>query len=314
MLLQCQVGAGYNNTLGVPEPLMAIDRLYTQHERHFEQFHYVYPVLSRRSQGISVGINLNPDKICNFHCIYCQVDRVSETPTSFVDMERLVDELNHVLRLVVSGELFTTEKFHATPASLRRLNDIAFSGDGEPTTFRNFEAIVRACAAVKQRHELDQVKLVLITNSSMLDRDNVQCALRVLDANQGEIWAKLDAGSEAYYRRVNRAATPFERILGNLRLVARQRPIVIQTLWMRIAGAAPPPPEIDAYCDRLKEITDAGGHIKLVQLCTVARPAAESYVTPLPDDELDQITEHIAQRTQIPCRAYYGARSEEDRL
>ena len=55
-----------------------------QHPRRFEDFKFVYPVLSRRAHGISIGINTNPDKVCNFDCIYCQVDRTTEPPVKEV--------------------------------------------------------------------------------------------------------------------------------------------------------------------------------------------------------------------------------------
>ena len=285
---------------------MAIDRLHTHHERQFERYRFVYPVLSRRSGGISVGINLNPDKVCNFHCVYCQVDRVSAATTTFVDTEQLLVELDDILGLVVSGALYATRKFRATPGALRRLNDIAFSGDGEPTTFRNFAAIVSACAEVKKRHALNDVKLVLITNASMFHRPPVQQALGLLGANHGEIWAKLDAGTEAYYRQVDRAATPFSRILDNITQAATKRPLVIQSLWMRIHDEPPTPAEIDAYCARLNQIVRAGGQLKLIQTCTVARQPAESFVAPLADPELDRIVGRVKQLTGLPCAAYYG--------
>ena len=64
---------------------MTTHRLHTQHQRSFEWNRFVYPVLSRRSKGLSVGVNLNPDKICNFDCIYCQVDRRTESEVRFVE-------------------------------------------------------------------------------------------------------------------------------------------------------------------------------------------------------------------------------------
>src|SRR5688572_11596436 len=133
---------------------MSLITLHTQHPRRFEENRFVYPVLSRRSAGISIGVNLNPDKVCNFDCIYCQVDRRSESETRFVETEQLLRELDDTLDLVVSGDLYQTEKFAGIPQSLRRLNDIAFSGDGEPTTYRNFDELIAACAAVKRRHGL----------------------------------------------------------------------------------------------------------------------------------------------------------------
>ena len=90
------------------------------HSRKYELNRFVYPVLSRRSRGISIGVNLNPDKVCNFDCIYCQVDRVSAAETKFVELSQLLDELDHVLGLVTSGELFEHSRFAATPAAFRR--------------------------------------------------------------------------------------------------------------------------------------------------------------------------------------------------
>src|SRR3954468_10735354 len=113
---------------------MVLASLHARHPRRFEENRFVYPVLSRRSEGISVGVNLNPDKVCNFDCIYCQVDRTVQSETRFVELQPLLAELEETLRLAASGQLFEHPRFKETPPELRRLNDIAFSGDGEPTT------------------------------------------------------------------------------------------------------------------------------------------------------------------------------------
>jgi wyosine [tRNA(Phe)-imidazoG37] synthetase (radical SAM superfamily) len=256
----------------------------------------VYPVLSRRSQGISIGVNLNPDKVCNFDCIYCQVDRRSEAETKFVETDQLLAEIDHMLSLVASGKLFDDEAFKAVPADRRRLNDIAFSGDGEPTTYKNFDEIIGAVADLKRRHALPLVKLVLITNASMFHKPAVKRGLTILDENNGEVWAKLEAGTEEYYKIVERTKVPFRRVLDNIAAAARIRPIVIQSLFMRINGDGPPEAEIDAFCERLAEITAAGGRLKLVQVYTVARPPAESFVTPLTDAELEAIAANVRSR------------------
>ena len=227
--------------------------MHLQHQRRFEDNRFVYPVISRRSRGLSIGVNLNPDKTCNFDCIYCQVDRTVAGDTRFVELERLLTELDETLAVAVSGRLFETDKFRSVPAELRRLNDIAFSGDGEPTTHQNFDEIIAACAEVKRRHGLDGVKMVLITNASRFHRPHVQRGLEILDGNQGEIWAKLDAGTEEYFRLVARSPIPFSRVLENITQAARIRPLVIQSLWMRIRGEPPPDGEIQAFCQRLRE-------------------------------------------------------------
>lgn len=284
--------------------------LFAEHPRSFEQNKFVYPVVSRRSGGISIGVNLNPDKVCNFDCIYCQVNRVEQSETRFVATEQLLAELEQMLQLVSTGELFRHEKFAATPPALRRLNDIAFSGDGEPTTYRNFDEIIAACAEAKRKHGLDDVKLVLITNASMFHRPAVERGLAILDANQGEIWAKLEAGTEAYFKLVERTTIPFRRILDNIAGAAKLRPLVIQSLFMRINGEAPPSEELAAFCERLNEIVAAGGKLKLVQIYTVARQPAESFVTPLTDAEVDAIVALVRQRTGLPVEAFYGVKSD----
>jgi len=280
--------------------------LFAAHGRSFETNRFVYPVISRRSRGLSIGVNLNPDKVCNFDCIYCQVNRVSRSTTRFVETEALLAELDAMLDMAATGEIFEHPKFRDTPAPLRRINDIAFAGDGEPTTYRNFDQIMAACAEAKRRHHLNQVKLVLITNASMFHRPAVQRGLEILDRNQGEIWAKLEAGTADYFQLIERTSIPFRQILDNITAAARVRPLVIQALFMRVAGEPPPPTELAAFCDRLNEITAAGGQLKLVQVYTVARPPAERYVSPLTDAEVDAIVELVRTRTGLPAEAFYG--------
>jgi wyosine [tRNA(Phe)-imidazoG37] synthetase (radical SAM superfamily) len=301
--------------------------LHTRHERRFESNRFVYPVLSRRSRGVSIGVNLNPDKVCNFDCIYCQVDRTRQSETRFVEIEALLAELDDMLEFVASGELFQTEKFRSAPPELRRLNDIAFSGDGEPTTYRNFDEIIEKCAALKRKYDVrnaecgvqsgdehsarctpqSAVKMVLITNASMFHREHVARGLATLDANNGEIWAKLEAGTEEYFKLVDRTPIPLQQILDNIAAAARVRPLVIQSLFMRVAGEPPAPEELAAFCDRLNEITAAGGRLKLVQVYTVARRPAESFVTPLDDREVDAIVELVKGRTGLAAEAFYGS-------
>ncbi len=285
---------------------LSTHQLHTAHERSFDHHRFVYPVLSRRSGGMSVGVNLNPDKICNFDCIYCQVDRTVQSETQFVELDALLAELREVLERVASGKIYATKKFRSTPPALRRLNDIAFSGDGEPTTYKNFDAILAACAEVKREAGLDEVKMVLITNASMFHRAHVERGLKILDANQGEIWAKLDAGTAEYFQQIERTPIPFQQILDNLVTAARVRPIVIQSLLMRVAGDPPSRQELEALCDRLSEILAAGGQIRSVQVYTLARRPAESYVAPLSNTEVDTITQMVRDRVGVPATSFYG--------
>jgi wyosine [tRNA(Phe)-imidazoG37] synthetase (radical SAM superfamily) len=287
-------------------------RDFRNHARDWRGFFYVYPVLSRRSGGLSIGVNLNPDTACNFDCIYCQVDRKSTPRVRHVDLKTLEVELEAMLAAAMDGSLFETPEFRETTPALRRVNDIAFSGDGEPTTCPVFKEAVTLAADLRSRHEAgsgtaaDSVKLVLITDACYLTRGNVVEALEILDRSNGEIWAKLDAGTEAYYRLVNRPNFPLGHVVENVIHAARRRAVVIQSLFMRVHGEGPAEGEIAAYTDRLVEILEAGGRISGVQVYTVARVPAESYVSALSDDEVEAIAGVVRKKTGLPATVYFG--------
>lgn len=282
-------------------------RWFAYHPRRWQDFHYVYPVVSRRSGGLSIGVNLNIDKACNFDCIYCCVDRTVPPVRKDVDLEQLREELERMVDLAVTGAIWQEPPFEAVPQGLRRINDIAFSGDGEPTADPTFERACWIAVDVKESRGLDGVKIIVITNATLFDRPNVQRGLELLDGHQGEVWAKLDAGTAAYYQLVDRTRFPFQKVLDNILLCGRDRPIVIQSLFMRVHGQAVPDAEFEAYLDRLRELLEGGCQIKLVQLYTTARRTAEPFVNPLDDKQLDRLALALRRRLpDVPCEVYYG--------
>jgi wyosine [tRNA(Phe)-imidazoG37] synthetase (radical SAM superfamily) len=289
-----------NNTAKVPSHLAAV----RDHSRSFADFVHVYPVISRRSGGLSVGVNLNPDKVCNFDCVYCEVNRAWPGLAAGVDLERLQDELTAMARLVQSGQLAAQARFAEAPELARAIKDIAFSGDGEPTMVHNFADCARVVAEVRRTEGLTETKIVLITNAAGLDKSEVKRGLEVLDANNGEIWGKLDAGTPAYYRQVNRSSVPFERILRNLLATAQARPIVIQSLFFKLHQTLMPEAELAAYCDRLKEMLAQAAKLKQVQAYTIARPTPEPYATRLTLAELNTIASCIRERTGLPVLTF----------
>jgi wyosine [tRNA(Phe)-imidazoG37] synthetase (radical SAM superfamily) len=295
--------------LGKPETKKISGRMasaWRRHERRWKNNRYVYAVVSRRSRGISVGINVNPDKTCNFDCIYCQVNRNTPAAVRKVDLEILAQELDTILQEEKTGTLYGDAPFSALTPAERGVRDIAFSGDGEPSTFPHIEEAIRIAASARQKFGLNSTKLALLTNVAHLNKPAVCSALALLDENNGEIWAKLDAGTEDYFRLVNRPDVALQRVLDNLLEASRIRPLIIQSLWFLIRGAAPPAGEIEAYCSRLNSLLDAGGRLKALQLYTIARDPAEPYASPLPDDELDRIALEIGARVPAPVEVYYG--------
>jgi wyosine [tRNA(Phe)-imidazoG37] synthetase (radical SAM superfamily) len=272
------------------------------HSRHYNDFIFVYPVISRRSGGLSLGVNLNPDKICNFNCVYCEVDHRVPIRATQVDVARMSEELSALIQRVRDGRLAAEARFR--DSSARVIKDIAFSGDGEPTMAPNFSACAQAVAAIKQAAGLTDTKMVLITNAAGLDKTDVRAGLAIMDANQGEIWGKLDAGTEAYYRQADRSFIRFDRILANLLSTAQTRPIVIQSLFFKMRGEVMPPEELDAYCERLKHLVRSGGQIKEVHAYTIARPTPENYATRLEPNQLEAIASTIRTRTGLAVKTF----------
>jgi wyosine [tRNA(Phe)-imidazoG37] synthetase (radical SAM superfamily) len=280
---------------------------YRRHERKWRNHLFVYAVVSRRSRGISIGINLNPNKACNFDCVYCQVDRSLPADVRKVDLEIVKQELDGILQSENDGSLYEEAPFNAINRSERGVRDIAFSGDGEPTSYPRFEEAVRIAADARRRFGLDSTKLVLLTNAAYLHKPSVRAALAVLDENNGELWAKLDAGTEEYFSQVNRSGESFGRILDNILHAARIRPLIVQSLWFRMDGNTPPVEEIEAYCGRLNGLIAEGGRIQSVQLYTIARDPAETSVSPLSDDELDRIASAVKLRAPLALEVFYRA-------
>jgi len=287
-----------------PDPKLA--EAWRRHERRWKDHRFVYAVVSRRSGGLSIGLNLSPDGACNFNCIYCQVERGAARLSTSVDLGRLTAELDNILQAEKDGSLYMEAPFDALPPASRGLRDIAFSGDGEPTAYSRFKEAVLIAAEARRVHGLQSSKLVLITNAAYLDNPDVSSAIGILDENSGEIWVKLDAGTEEDFCEVNRSAIPLSRIVENIMSAARLRPLVIQSLWMRVRGEQPAESELTAWLGRLKDILAGGGRLKAVQIGTIVRNPAENHVAPLTRNELERIGAFIKSEIPVLQVIIYG--------
>lgn len=284
------------------------------HPTRYHYQRYVYPVVSRRAGGVSIGVNLSPSKRCNFGCIYCQVhvDRTRDAvkladKSPLIDLERMENELRSTARTVSSGALFSECRFVKTPPEQRVLKDFAFSGDGEPTLSPQFVEAVNILSKVRREEKLDGVKLVLITNSTTLQNESTIAGCDILAANNGEIWAKLDAGMDIHYRRVNGSSIPFNKILDNLIFASRRWPLKIQTMLMAEGDhKTPSTGEMDVYCQTIEKLLSSGAAICAIQLYTVARTPYKNRVSPLSDDLMKRLSETIGHRTGLPIETYFS--------
>ena len=271
--------------------------------RDYLSNHFVYLTISARARGLSIGVNLNPDRQCNFDCVYCEVDRRVPGAYPALDLSVLATELESTLALVTSGKLRGLSPYSRVPSELWVLRHVAISGDGEPTLCPQFREAVETVVHVRATSRGPFFKIVLITNASNLDAAQVQDGLRLFTRDD-EIWAKLDVGTQAQMNLVNKPEVPIEKIVSNILLVARQRPVVIQSLFPRLNGYAPSEQDVEQYAQRLKELTVAGAKISLVQIYSATRPTVNPQCGHLPLRTLSRIAQTVRNRTGLNAEVF----------
>ena len=238
------------------------------HDRSFAGFKYVYPVLSRRAGGVSIGINLNPNNACNWRCVYCQVPNLTRGAAPAVDWPAFTAELTQMLDAICHG---TYLKDYA-PLDMQQLKDFALSGNGEPTSCPDFDRVLVTIGEFRARYDLQQLaNVVVITNGSLMPKREVQCGLRTLAALSGEVWFKLDRGSDAALRATNGSKSSVLRQLRCLRIAAAACRTWVQTCWYAQHDELPTATDVDDYLASLRRALDSGVHLAGVQLYTLAR-------------------------------------------
>ncbi len=269
--------------------------------RDFLDNRFVYAVVSARARGLSVGVNMNPDKHCNFRCVYCEVHR-NWHPGEELDVEVMAGELKKTLALVRSGRLRERPWYHSLPDELLQLRHVALSGDGEPTLSPKFGEALQAVVHVRALGGFP-FKLVLITNGTGLDLPHVQEGLKYFTQSD-EIWVKLDGGTQAYVNKVNQADVPLEKILSNILMLGRKRPVIVQSLFPSFGEEEPPLEEIEQYARRLQDLKQAGANISLVQIYSATRPSANSLCGHLPLRTLSRIAHIVRQSTGLKAEVF----------
>jgi wyosine [tRNA(Phe)-imidazoG37] synthetase (radical SAM superfamily) len=269
----------------------------SDHSRDSAGLRYVYPVLSRRAGGLSLGINLNPNNACNWRCIYCQVPDLRRGGAPAVDVVLLSRELEGLLADVLEGDFFER---YGVPDDQRRIRDIAISGNGEPTGAAEFEQVIAAIDKVTERFGLSgRIGLVLITNGSGIERLPVQQGLRHWAALGGEVWFKLDSATEAGIRRINNVHLEPQTVRRRIAACAKLCPTWLQTCLFALDGAPSSAPEQEAYLAFLSGLVCDGIPVRGVLLYGLARPSLQpesSRLARLPAEALEAFGAAIRER------------------
>ena len=242
------------------------------HDRDSAGMTYVYPVVSRRAGGVSVGINLNPNNACNWACVYCQVPDLTRGTAPDIDLAQLEAELRALLTDILHGDFMQTR----VPEGVRRLNDIALSGNGEPTSAKAFPQIIELIGRVMAGFDLvGKIKLVLITNGSLADRPRVQDGLRKMAALNGEVWFKFDSAIASGMRSINQTRIAPDKQFERLAAAAQLCPTWLQTCMFALDGVPPSDAEQAAYLAAMVRVRQQRIPVQGVLLYGLARPSMQ---------------------------------------
>jgi wyosine [tRNA(Phe)-imidazoG37] synthetase (radical SAM superfamily) len=266
------------------------------HSRDSAGLTYVYPVISRRSRGLSIGINLNPNNACNWRCLYCQVPNLVRGAAPDIDLDLLHRELRTFLHAVLHGDFFERRRIET---GHRVIRDIAISGNGEPTSAKAFDRVIGLIGAtVAEFGLMGKIRLVLITNGSLVTRPVVQSGLTRWADLGGEVWFKLDGATEQDIQRVNQVNLSLPSVRRNLETAARLCPVWLQTCVFSLDGEPPAAASCAAYLAFLADLRESGVPLKGVLLYGLARPSMQPEaprLAALPAAWLERYAEQIRE-------------------
>ena len=240
----------------------------TQHDRDVAGLTYIYPVMSRRAGGLSIGINFNPNHACNWRCVYCQVPDLQRGAAPEMNFAVLEEELHGFLAQVTNGEFF--DRFQIAKDQ-RVIKDIAISGNGEPTSLKTFDRTIRLIGDIAEEQEIfPDARFVVISNGSLIHLPHVQRGLRELARFNGELWFKLDSATAEGRSLINDSQQSQPALLKNLKLASDLCTVKLQTCVFHYRHAWSAPEKI-AYLALLDTLKRQHINIRQILLYSIAR-------------------------------------------
>ncbi len=260
----------------------------TDHSRDIAGLKYIYPVISRRAGGLSIGVNFNTNNACNWRCVYCQVPELTLGTAPDMDFKLLEEELRFFLNDVVHGNFY--QRFNIDEDQ-RVIKDIAISGNGEPTTLKDFAKAVELIGAIAtELGVFPQSNFVLITNGSLVHLPRVQQGLQVLQSYGGEVWFKFDSATDTGRARINNCAQSWRASLKNLALSASVCPTKLQTCLLDYDGLGFSDTEQKAFLNLLGLIKKNDIDVTTVMIYTLARASLQPEAALLKKLSLDELS------------------------
>lgn len=274
---------------------MTIELSAADHDAAGAGLTYVYPVISRRAGGLSVGVNFNTDNSCNWRCIYCQVPDLRLGAAPPLDLSLLDKELRGFLNDIVNGGFY--DRFNLG-LSDRVIKDIAIAGNGEPTTLGQFPEAVDLIGEIGVELGIFPAsRYILITNGSLIHHPRTQEGLRRLSRHGGEVWFKVDSATPEGRRLLNNAASGSAAALANLKRSAELCPTSIQTCLVDYRSRGFQESEKEALSAFLAKVRRETA-VDKIMLYTLARPSRQAEAADLramPPEVMEAFAEELGR-------------------
>ena len=268
----------------MPKDILTI----TNHDRNIFQGKYIYPVVSRRAGGLSLGINLNTNNACNWQCIYCEVPNLVRGKPETIDLYKLENELDYWLDQIVNKSFLSQYTKSKT-----EFKDIAFSGNGEPTASKQFKDVISILIKKIDEYKLDRIIIRLITNGSYMAKPETQEALSLLSNLKREIWFKIDQTNKDGVKIINQVSLSISSVKKNLEASLKNNPTVIQTCLFKLNEELPSLQSLEDYIKFMEPYKDKIKGIHLYSLARESEQTNEHKLTRLTVSELKVIADKI---------------------
>ncbi|WP_456432415.1 radical SAM protein [Thermosulfuriphilus sp.] len=232
---------------------------------------YVFGPVKSRRLGLSLGLDLVPSKVCSFDCLYCEVGRTSTLTckrSPYISKEDILKELKEALK------------------DLGDYDVITFTGSGEPTLNTELGELVEEVKKLSDR------PLCLLTNSSLFTYPQVRDSVAGFDI----LLPSLDAATEASFRAINRPAPGLKvkEIIEGLIELRREFSGEIWLEVLLVSGINDSPEELESLAGAASAISP-----ERIQINTVARPPAESWIRPVAYSVLEEACRIFGPKAEI---------------
>jgi wyosine [tRNA(Phe)-imidazoG37] synthetase (radical SAM superfamily) len=236
---------------------------------------YIYGPVKSRRLGLSLGLNLSRDKICDLDCVYCQWGSVGKT---FLERKEYARAADVIVEL--------KSWFRNNPQQGAALKFATFSGLGEPT--------LNTCIGelIDEVRKITGLKIAVITNSTLLGNFLVRQSILKADL----IVPSLDAVDPEIFKQIDRphAGVKLNEIIEGLMALRKEFSGLIWLEVMFVAGINDQP----AHIQELKKVIKRINPDK-IQINSPVRSTAEKNVFPVERSKLEKIKEIFGAKAEI---------------